>query len=299
MSDALERLGLGTAQLGMAYGVTNTRGRPDAAAARRMVDMALAAGISLFDTAPAYGDSERVLGQSLNGRAAHIIGKTPVPWHGGKNDGRDDGLASALRGSLDRLGVARLAGLLVHDCDDLLGPDGSRLLRRLNELRGEGLCEKIGVSVYDAVQMERVLSLFRPDLVQLPVNILDQRLHRDGTLDQLSTMGVEIHLRSVFLQGVLLADGETLSSFFDSLKPALAALETCAVESGLTRLQLCLGYALSLPVDHVLVGAAGPQELEAIINAVRVLPQNLPKVSALAVDDERLLNPANWEQEGR
>ena len=126
-----------------------------------------------------------------------------------------------------------------------------------------------------------------PEIVQVPVNIADQRLIRDGTLARLHGEGVEVHARSVFLQGLLLADPERMP-------PALRPIEAYARAAGVSRLALTLGFVAQIPeVEVVLVGVAGLDELEAIVAAARVA-LGRRDLSGLAVSDEMLLDPSRW-----
>src|SRR5262249_17350751 len=157
-----------------------------------------------IDTAPLYGGSEESLGRALRaGDAFAIVTKTP--WFGpGGVPANAEALTSAFQASLDRLRQERVYGLLVHRASDLLGPEGDDLFEAMRRLKQLGRVAKIGVSIYDARELEGVLARHQPDLVQLPLNVLDQRLLAGGQITRLKSAGVEIHARSAFLQGLLL-----------------------------------------------------------------------------------------------
>ncbi|MEE2996017.1 MAG: aldo/keto reductase, partial [Pseudomonadota bacterium] len=188
--------------------MTNKNGKPSDTTVSRIVADALEGEVGLIDTAPVYGDAESRLGALLpdDGDCA-IVTKTVSRRHStqfGKEDSRivRDGFTA----SLDRLRRDAIYGLLVHAGSDLLEPGGERLVDTLREFQEAGLVQKIGVSIYDAEELDRILNVFKPEIVQLPLSVADQRLQQSGHLAVLKALGVEIHARSVFLQGVLLAE---------------------------------------------------------------------------------------------
>ncbi len=293
---SIRKLGLGTAQFGLAYGLTNERGQVPASEAAAIVEAALAAGIDLFDTAAAYGDSERVLGQALGSHGeVRIVSKLPPLAADHIGAAEIDQWRAALRRSLEQLQRPSIYGLLLHRPDDLRKPGAERLVALLAELKSAGTVARIGISAYDPAQIELALERLPLDAVQVPVNLLDQRLLQDGTLDRLKRRDVEVHARSAFLQGALLAEPSSLPGHFASHRERLSAVGISAQRAGLSRLALCLRFVLDQPVvDRVVVGVTGVAELQQILAAavdVTPLPDGL---AALASDDPRLVNPALW-----
>ncbi|HEY9348234.1 MAG TPA: aldo/keto reductase, partial [Inquilinus sp.] len=198
-------LGLGTAQFGLDYGIANDRGicPPEDVAA--ILEAAAASGIGVLDTAPAYGTAEQVLGEVLP--AAHrfrIVTKTP--HLGGLRDESQirRAVRDAFAQSRAKLRRDRLAGLLTHNANDLLRPGGRALWAAMTELKQAGEVERIGASVYSAGQLDAVLARYPLDMVQLPWNAVDGRIG-PARLAALADQGIELHARSVFLQGLLLA----------------------------------------------------------------------------------------------
>ncbi len=183
-------LGLGSVQFGLDYGIANATGRTPAPEVAAILALAAERGVKVLDTAPSYGDSEAVVGRALPAdQDFRIISKTR--YFRLAKIGREEvaTLDSDFRASLERLGVERLYGLLLHHCDDLLAPGGERLWAAMAALKDRGLVAKIGVSVYTKRQIEAVLERFTIDLVQLPLNVLDQRLSREF-LDSIKRAGI-------------------------------------------------------------------------------------------------------------
>lgn len=282
-------LGLGAAQFGLDYGVSNARGRVPEDEVRAILDTAGVNPVRVIDTAPAYGDSERVLGQSWPFPIPfRVVTKTVSAAEG------LDRVEVAARRSLERMGLPRAYGLLVHNVDELLGPDGPALWDRLQSLKGEGLFQKIGFSAYASDEPLLLARRFRPDLVQLPCSLLDQRLSRDGALRGLADLGVEIHLRSVFLQGLLFLDRDRLPPALADAGPRLSRIRRCLAEAGADPMRAALAYAQTRPeASAVILGVTSSAELRAILAASAAPAPDLDW-RELALDHPVALDPRRW-----
>jgi aryl-alcohol dehydrogenase-like predicted oxidoreductase len=289
------RIGLGTVQMGKDYGVTNHAGRPSLEEAAQIVQVAAEHGIRVVDTAAVYGKSERVLGQVL--REAHdfrIVTKIPPLRERAITSRQIELVKSAFERSLNRLGVSRVYGLLVHHPDDLLADGGDWLWETLCNLQDSGQVEKIGVSVYGDAQLEPILDEYDIDLVQLPLNVLDQRALISGRIDNLRDAGIEVHVRSAFLQGVLLAKPSELPDQFAPLRPHLERYHRFRVRHQLTAIKAALSFVLQSSVDCVVVGAVRADEFAAVLSAAASLPEGPIDFTEFACDDERFINPTHW-----
>jgi len=284
------RLGLGTVQFGLDYGVSSTKGQTSRNEAARVLDVARRGGIEVLDTAAAYGDSESVLGGLLAPGASFRIVTKSKP---GSSADRG-GLRASLERSLKILGRDAVHGFLVHHVRELLGPDADAVYAELAALKSEGLTGGIGVSVYEGAQLDRVLERFDIDIAQVPVNVFDQRLVRTGHLARMKALGVEIHVRSVFLQGLALMDPETAPAFFEPIRHQLRSWREALAEAGLTAVQGALAYVRSLAEpDVVLVGVNTAEQLEVNISD---FAQPLPNLdfSRFAIDEASFVTPSLW-----
>jgi len=258
------KLGLGTAQFGMAYGRFNRQGRPTldgvAAILRRVGEL----GFGTIDTAALYGESEAVLGRALPpDHGFRIVTKTPRFGAARIDSEQAAALRAAFQSSRTKLRQERLYGLLAHDSNDLLAEGGGRLLDAMLDLKRRGEVQKIGASVYTARQIEGLLARGGLDLIQAPMNVFDQRLIDSGALRAMASRGIELHLRSVFLQGLLLADPAALPPHFAAARPALEAFQQAARRAGRQPAQAALAFLLNLPeADTVLVGVDSLAQLE-------------------------------------
>lgn len=290
------KLGLGTVQFGTDYGISNAGGRVSAQEVAGILAYADSVGIDVLDTAAAYGDSETVLGRALwHDHRFRLITKIPAVDSALNSRQQREALRNSFRSSLDRLRLTSLYGVLLHRAADAGGASGASLAEALQELKQEGFARKVGISAYGADELETVLANFIPDMVQLPANAIDQRLLRSGWLARLDAMGVEIHLRSAFLQGLLLMPSDRRPCAFASYKEELGCFDRFCANHGLTPLEAALGYVRQLPGGVVIVGVTSRAELEEIVRAMGVdrVPA-LDEYSVLASDREGLVNPSLW-----
>ncbi len=283
------RLGLGTVQFGQAYGVSNARGRVPQDEVGAILRRAAQAGLRTLDTAAGYGEAEAVLGALEDAtRPFRLVTKTIA-----LKNGLDAVLARA-RQSAATLKRKPVDLLLVHAAGDLAGPGGDALWRALLGLRDEGLFRGIGISAYVADDPVALARRFRPDAMQVPFSLLDQRLLENGALAALKSLDIEIHVRSVFLQGLLFLPPDKLPAKLQSAAPYLRAVRRRIAEAGATPLAAALAFVLGRPeVDVALVGVTAPGELEDIL-AAAALPAPGIDWSACALDDEVVLTPSLW-----
>jgi len=286
------RLALGTVQFGLPYGIANTSGQVSRAEAKSMLQVASESGLFTLDTAIAYGESEQCLGE-VGIENFKVVTKLPaIP-----KESLDvaEWVKQQVGGSLTRLGVSNVYGLLLHRSEELLSSNGKELYKALNLLKERGLVKKIGVSIYSPDELELLTTVFRFDLVQAPFNLIDKRLLSSGWMQKLKDSGVEIHTRSAFLQGLLLMKQADIPKKFLPWSDLLNCWQGWIDDNNVSALQASLAYPLSFPeIDRVVVGADSQRQLLEIINASNnVLNSELPNLSC---SDENLINPANWSK---
>ncbi len=286
------KLALGTVQFGLNYGVANTHGRVAEQEAKDVLALAKRAGIDTLDTAIAYGDSESVLGQ-LGVADWKVITKLP-PMPDDVSNVRA-WVRQHVQASLLRLNSGRLYGLMLHRPMQLLESQGRDLFDALEAVKAEGLVEKIGVSVYDVAELAQLVDQYSLDLVQAPLNIWDRRLVDSGWADRLKATDVELHVRSAFLQGLLLMPPQDRPEKFSRWSQVWQAWDAWLFESECSPLQACLRYLYGLTsVDRVVVGVDTSAQLQQILSATQGGLGELPKFDWMG--DERLLNPACWSE---
>ncbi len=280
---------LGTVQLGLAYGISNTSGKPTVDEVNDILSFAQSAGIKFFDTAAAYGDSELLLGQS-SVPAEQIITKVSSVIQSSKN------FHEHLSLSLSRLRRESIYGLMFHDASDLECEQGTALLAQALEAKREGLVKKVGASVYSPVQARRLLDQHDLDLIQIPYSIFDQRAEKSGLLRELQASNVEVHARSVFLQGLLLMSPSELPAQFASVRGLLEELRRYQKQQGQDALSSAIHFVrANTAIDHMLVGVNRRVELEEVVQAFKCAVPKEQDWSGYALADEVLLNPSNWK----
>ena len=293
----ISRLVLGTAQLGMPYGIANTTGRPDGRIAEKIVKEAWASGIREFDTAQGYGDSEKVLGRifakSGIARNVRVVSKVdPCIDHGNKKN-----LFAAVDRSLKRLGVPVLYGILLHD---------EKLLDRWDEigvhfkdLRRTGRVKKLGVSVYSVEKGMAALQIPDIDVIQVPGNIWDRRFEKAGFFKAALKNQKIVYLRSVFLQGLVLMEPENIPPHLSKAKKYSRQLAQLCLAHGLTARDIALKYVhLQMPEAKIVLGVETLEQLKDNIlswnkrhsadvgGLVRKVFSDVP---------ETIINPLHWK----
>lgn len=287
------KLALGTVQFGLAYGITNASGQVSESTARAILLRAKDAGVQVLDTAAAYGESETVLGRAHNEtRGFRIVSKT-LPLSAADDNDPVGQVVSRARESLTRLRVTQLDGLLVHHAGDLLGAQGEALYSALQTLRSEGAIARLGVSVYTPEEARTIARRFAVDLIQVPINVLDQSFATTGTLAWLHERDIEVHTRSAFLQGLLMAD--VLPAFLKSLAPGFERFREICRDASLSPLEGALSYLRTLPIDHVVIGVQSVAQLSEIVSAwQRVQTLNVDGFVDCDMATSPAVNPANW-----
>ncbi|MCC3159407.1 aldo/keto reductase [Hymenobacter sp. 15J16-1T3B] len=285
-----QKLALGTAQFGLAYGINNTLGRPDDASVAAVLAAAQAAGLSLLDTAAAYGDSEARLGQWLGphpgsfGVVTKVAAAAPAV------------VRAAVQASLDRLQQPRVYGVLFHDFQALQQQPAA--WQALQDSRAAGLTTRIGISLYHPWQAQWLLDRrgWDFDMVQVPFNVLDQRFA--PLLPVLAARGVEVHVRSAFLQGLLLRPLDALPAYFEALRPKLTRMREVSAAAGIPLEAALLLFAATAPgVARVVIGVDSADNLRANVAAEDYLAgfeALRPALAELRETAEELLLPYRW-----
>jgi aryl-alcohol dehydrogenase-like predicted oxidoreductase len=284
------KLALGTAQFGLSYGISNQSGQVSREEVSQVLALARANGIDTLDTAVAYGDSEACLG-AVGTQGFKIVTKLPdfpdqvsdlYTWVGDQ-----------MHASLHRLGVDSVYGLLLHHPRKLIGPRGKSLADALERLKAQRVVQKVGVSIYSPQELDALTQVFNIDIVQAPLNLMDQRLVTSGWLQRLHDRGVEVHTRSAFLQGLLLMQRETIPAKFSPWFQLFDLWHAWLKERGVTAAEACLAFVASQPlIDRVVVGVESCPQLQELLRAAsKESPLQLPD---LRCQDERLINPSNW-----
>ncbi|ABZ94482.1 Aryl-alcohol dehydrogenase-related oxidoreductase [Leptospira biflexa serovar Patoc strain 'Patoc 1 (Ames)'] len=292
------KIGLGTVQFGMDYGVSNQTGKTNQAEVNLILNKALELGIRKLDTAYLYGDSESVLGQNqkeLNG--FDVITKTRK--FGNTAFTKDDAklIRESFLESLSRLKLNKVYGLMFHDSSDLLKENSGYLWDELVSLKSEDKVTKVGVSVYSLNQTEEILKKYPIEIIQFPLNIYDHSFLQNGFLSKLKEIDIEIHVRSVFLQGLALMSSTELPAYFKSVKNHIQECQEMLRSRGVTMLEASLNFIKSIKqVDFAILGINNISQLLEIIDSYHS-GKNFEGIdySKFAIFDESITNPSKWK----
>ncbi len=293
----IKKMAIGTAQFGLDYGISNTGGKMPFPEAMRVLAEAEAFGIRLLDTAAAYGDSEEVLGCCMKDGVNPFDIVTKISIGKRENIGNEDITAILdviFNRSMAKLGKNRIYGLLAHSPDDLTGPQGEVFWAWMENQKGCGRVEKTGASVYYPREAFEIMNKYPVDILQIPLSVFDQRMIVSGVIKEAKSRGIEIHCRSVFLQGLYFMDPRITGDHFEPVRPFLEEFSSAVSRSGYTMQEVLLGFALSVEgVDNVIVGVENSRQLVQIIEAAGLTVEGFDW-ARWQLDDERFVVPSNW-----
>lgn len=270
------KIGLGTVQFGMAYGISNKNGQTSNDEVSQILKYARVKNIELLDSASVYGNSEEVLGEN-DLSYFDVISKFMPP-----KDGQS--ISNQFEKSLDDLGITSIYGYLAHRPLDLIeNPSG---WTDLLKLKSTNRVKKIGFSLNEPKELDQLLERnLIPDLVQVPYNYFDRRF--ETVLKSLKQQGCEIHTRSTFLQGLFFVSPEDLGGFFDEIKPTLKELQKISnLNGGLLKFVLEKDF-----IDKAIVGVENVNQLKDNIESIQntaALPKLVNNIS------EDILIPSRW-----
>lgn len=288
MHSLTSKLGLGAAQFGLDS--PRGRGRSPEAEVRDMLAIGARAGLGVLDTGAASMHGEAVLGAVMPRPASYrITVKAP------RGDRGPAYVEAEARASLARLGLNRADAIMVQAAGDLFSPYGAHYWSCLKALRDDGLFARVGISAYASDDPVGLAKRFQPDLIQAPASLLDQRLLVDGSLATVRDLGVEVHMRSIFLNGLLfLPPDRAPSQLGEAAISRLSRARRLIAEGRSDPLQAALGFALSRPeATAVIVGAATVGELNAVIAASAKPPPDLDW-DGMALENPEAANPRRW-----
>jgi aryl-alcohol dehydrogenase-like predicted oxidoreductase len=290
----IQKLCLGSAQLGGdSYGIANSTGSLSSEQVFALLEYAASHSIASIDTAPVYGRSEEVIGafSIATGKRFDVISKLPSSIVA-------DPVAveQVVSQTLTRLNIASFHGYLIHRFDDFRA--NPLLWNAMNHVKEHGKAERIGFSLYTTEELDLLLGGQCRDfgIIQVPYSIFDRRF--EPYFQQLHQLGVEICVRSIFLQGLAFVDPGQLTGGLSKARGYLEKLRNLSVRSGISINSICLNFALQNTfVDKVIIGVDNILQLK---NNIRDIGQSaqagdvLSELSSLRIDDEDIILPTRW-----
>ncbi len=290
------KIGLGTVQFGMKYGILNNDGVPENNEIRKIINIAKKNKVKHIDTASLYGNSESTLGDILNLDANFSIITKTCKFDGEKITSSDVArMKKTFFNSLEKLKATKVYGLLIHRSSDLLKNNAELLFDEISILKEKKLIQKVGISSYDKNEINEIISKYSLDLIQVPVNIFNQTMLKNGFLKKLKKKKIEIHARSIFLQGAFFA---TQNNILSDLKSHIYDLNIELRRRNLSILDASISFVNSIKeIDVGLFGVLNSLQFEEILNSFKKKKNfNLDFLDKFAIENENLINPAKWKR---
>lgn len=287
----LNKLSIGTAQFGLSYGVNNKAGQLPIDEVSKILEYAKKNNVNYIDTAAAYGNAETVLGK-FDLENFNITTKL-LPFQLAIEN-IEDWILDKIKESLHKLQKENIYALLLHDTNLLKGADGLKIFNALQIAKKENLVKKIGVSIYDPVELERIHDLREIDVVQAPFNVLDRRLETTGWIDKLYNENIEIQARSVFLQGALLQKNHKLDKKFQKWQSVFQEFEEFLKANDLNAYEACISFVENYEkISRIIVGVDSYEQFRELIklSLTEIKSCNKPEIFC---DDLSLIDPRNW-----
>ena len=286
------KLILGTVQFGLDYGVNNTLGKATPINVKLILDAAFEEGVLLLDSAEGYGDSHEKIGEYHKKSSNYF--QVITKFSSARLD-LPKNIKKRVYKNLKTLNIKSLYSYMFHSYDDYK-KFYSVFKEDLVFLKEEKSIQKIGVSLYTNEELDEVLKNDDIDLVQLPFNLFDNVSRREEILLKAKSKGLEIHVRSTFLQGLFFKKVDTIQGKILPLKPYLSELEQIKNKYGINTETLALQYALQKSyIDRVLIGVDSVEQLKINIG-ICSNKADIPKksIDSINVKEGSLLNPINW-----
>jgi len=284
------KLAIGTAQFGMQYGLE--RKKIKISEIKKIKSFLVKCKILKIDTASNYGNSEKILGD-LNFKNFKIISKLKIPKI--KTSDIPNWISKEINISLKNIKLKKLYGLLIHDYRDLNGKRGILLINELKKLKKRGIVKKIGISIYNPNELNKVMRIFKPEIIQFPYNVLDQRIETTGWLKKLKSLKIETYARSCFLQGLLLnfKKKNKIRNNFKLYKSILNKWFVWCSDNNISPVKGCLDFVRSQnKIDYLIIGFNDLSELREIKKNFDNKKVFIPNI--FSVNNINLIDPRKW-----
>jgi aryl-alcohol dehydrogenase-like predicted oxidoreductase len=290
LKEIKNKIALGSAQFGMDYGINNKRGQIPKKEVFQILDNASRSGIGMIDTAYTYGESETIIGGFIqkNSRNFKIVSKLPKC--------NIEEIEGIFKTTLKRLNTDKIYGYMIHNFQDFL--DSPSIWYFLEALKLKGKVEKIGFSIYFPWELEYIFkNKLKIDIIQLPYSVFDQRFV--DYFPRLESLKIDIHARSVFLQGLVFKKPEELGAYFAKFRNKIAKLRLLSKQLKIPIAGICLNFALlNRLINKVIVGVDNIDNFKGIINSLKYIAQVggiLDRLIELREYDENIIIPFKWQ----
>ena len=283
------KIGIGTANFGSQYGVNKKK--ISIASAKKIIGFLKKNKIKLIDTSSEYPGAEEILG-NLNISSFKVVTKIKIPTNFVKTDITK--IEKRFFLSLKKLKTKKVYGLLIQNCDQLLKKNGKYFYNFFLRLKKRGIIFKLGFSVYSTRTLIKLNKKFKYDIVQIPINIINQDFLEKDLLEKLKRKKIEIHSRSSFLQGLLLMNKNSLPKKYLNYKNILTDIDLFFKRNNYEKLNFLLNFSLNIKqVDKVIIGVDNLKQIKKLIFLSKKKKINLKKLNFKI--DPKLMDPRLWK----
>lgn len=273
---------IGSANFGLKYSQLNSYKKVDKKEIKKILRFCEKNKIDYLDTAYGYGNAEKIIGQ-LKKTEWKIITKIPKIKSQNSIEIRKH-ILEIINNSLKNLNCKSLYAILFHDEKQLLSKNGSEIFKCLKYLKKKGMIDKIGVSFYTPEILIKTLSNFKIDLIQIPINYINRSFINQKILKKIKKQNIEVHARSVFLQGLLLKKKTNNKKF----KKFIGYINMWHNKNKISRLESSLNFFNNLNfIDKYIFGLESLKQLKQIIKTKRRIIMNFPKFNEKYIEDPR------------
>ncbi|MFX0047392.1 MAG: aldo/keto reductase [Candidatus Hermodarchaeota archaeon] len=298
----ISKITLGTAQLGLEYGIANAIGKPDFATSIKILTYAWNKGINSFDTAPVYGDSENIIGSFALNRNIDPFIITKLPAINTKQEISFESIYNQIKQhvkiSLSNLKINKIPIYLVHNTSDMFIKHGL-VFECLNQIKQEGLIEKYGISAYTPEEVKESLTFKEIDVIQVPINLFDQRLIISNLLKTLKNHNYIVLARSIYLQGLFFLDPNNLPLNMNMAEIPLKKLRALAKEYDTKISEMAFSFVRDLPeITSLVIGAENLEQIDENVKLLKTKPLNSQLCERITEEfsalPDYLINPSLW-----
>lgn len=281
------KLVLGSANLGTNYGLF--KNKISLKEFKKIEKLVLLSKINFIDTATSYVNSEKIIGDSKL-KNLNIITKIKLPNK--KNTYIKNWALKEISKSLNKLKIKKIYGILIHNHKDLLGKYGREYLLSLQDLKRKKIVKKIGISIYNTEEIKKIWNFWKPDIIQVPINPIDNRILDSGWINILKKFKVKIFARSIFLQGLLINEHSFLK-INKNHKSLLNKFKNWCCKNNISLIKGCLNFVRQFKkIDYLVVGYNNYDQLREIIDIFKKKNITIPrKFSTNEID---LIDPRKW-----
>ena len=290
--DNIKKLILGSAQMGLDYGINNTNGKIDINESFEILKFAFLNGIKHIDCAEAYGNIHEILGifNQSNPEMDFYI-NTKLSSANSKTDSRKE-----VKKILSVLKRNKIQSIMFHSYS--LYKKNLNSIKDYHTMKEEGLISNIGVSVYLNKEIKSLIYDDNIDLIQIPFNMLDNSKEKMDLIKEAKLNGKIIEARSIFLQGLFFKNPNDDNFIVKKLCNELTQIKNISLNNKVSIDEMGLNYVLCQDfIDYVIIGVDNLLQLKKnIISLNKTLDKKIiNQINSINTKNKSFLNPTNWE----